>query len=128
MEGRLHIQNLANFLRMRNLIYRFSTQDRTGLHEEGAVNIASSDPALTTLLFGPASLLHVHVAGGRLRKLAPVGIAAMARGVPWIATIHRATARPPAAGSAPPNGVASGACRGQKIICVNAAIRENSRT
>ena len=87
----VHIRNLSRYLGVQGLEVRvFNTASNKGSPEDGVVNVNSSRSLLTTLLFGSRfKLLHVHVSGADdYGKLAPVGLAAMTRGFPWLVTIH----------------------------------------
>ena len=125
----VHIRNLSMYLRMQGLDVRvFNTGSNKDVREDGVVNIASSRALLSILLFGSRfNLIHVHVSSADdFGKLAPIGVAALLKGSPWLATIHsgnsadrlrtatflrRAASRSLLAGA-------------KKIICVNHIIQE----
>lgn len=125
----VHIQNLSRYLRGQGLEVRvFNTGSNKHLRQDGVVSIASSGSLLTTLLFGSRfKLLHVHVSSAEdYGKLAPVGLAALVKGRPWLATIHSGNSVERLRAATPLRRTASRVLlsMAQKIICVNPAIRD----
>lgn len=125
----VHIQNLLRYLRGQGLEVRvFNTGSNKDLREDRVVNIASSGSLLTTLLFGSRfKLLHVHVSSAEdYGKLAPVGLAALVKGFPWLTTIHSGGSADRLRAASLLRRMASQAllARARKIICVNPTLRE----
>jgi len=126
----VHIQNLANFLRTRGLrVGVFNTGSNKTLQTNGVLNIDGSC-ALFVALFRSrrVRLVHVHLSSPLdFRKLVPVAVAARARRIPWIVTVHSGntvyrlrTAGPLQRAAA--RAVLRGAAQ---VICVNAAIQHS---
>ena len=125
----VHIRNLANFLRARRLgVQVLNTGSNKVVREDGIINIASAGTLLRALLFGPRfKVIHVHVSSAEdFGKLVPVAMAAMATGVPWVATIHGGDSADRLRDATLVRRTASRAvlARAKKIICVNSTIRE----
>jgi glycogen(starch) synthase len=116
------------FLRRRgHRVVVLNTGARKDIREPDLINVPSAGALLGLLLRGPAALLHVHVSfADDLGKLAPVCLAAAARRVPWLVTLHSGNSpRCFAALPAPRRRVATAILRrAHTVVCVNASIRD----
>jgi glycosyltransferase involved in cell wall biosynthesis len=125
----VHIRNLSTYLCTQGMDVRvFNTGSNKDVREDGVVNIASSRDLLSALLFGSRfNLIHVHVSSADdFGKFAPVRMAALLRGSPWVVTIHSGNSADRLRTATLLRRAASqflleGA---KKIICVNHIIQE----